>query len=154
MMHLTDNEIQEYVLEPGTCSEQIIAHMRHCDICAAVAEGYTVMFAGMKEQPAEGFDFDLKELVLSRLEEKIALPQLKMKPQSGENNWGSITAGILSACALLYFFRHHIAKLFNGIPVLMLSFIMVTAGTIVCFLLADLYRNHQRKMKSIATFLS
>lgn len=155
MIHLTDMEIQAYVLAPDLCHAQIVTHMQGCAVCRAVAEDYVVLFAGIQEQPVEVFDFDVKGLVLaevalSALEEGIVLPEQNLK-RGAPLGW--LTAvSIVAAVALIYFFRGYIISLFSGTPVLLLYFILVPAGILVFFLLADMYKSYQKKITLLGRY--
>ncbi|SIN64300.1 hypothetical protein [Chitinophaga niabensis] len=140
MIHLTDTEIQEYVLDRNACSTQIIAHMQSCDTCKEAAAAYEILFAGIRAQPDAVFDFELSELVL----EKIQVPERTRKPVPVL----TILLSILCAGGS-YFFRNDIAHLFSGIPPLLLYFIIISTGAVALFLLADMYKGYQQKMMQL-----
>ncbi|MRG48585.1 hypothetical protein GFS24_25940 [Chitinophaga sp. SYP-B3965] len=141
MIHLTDMEIQEYVLDKATCSPDIVAHMKTCDTCREVAGAYEVLFVGMKAQEAAVFDFDVSALVLRELhrKERKPIPVFAM------------LISILCAGGC-YFFRNDIYGLFTGIPPLLLYFIIVSTAAVALFLLADMYKGYQQKMTILNRF--
>lgn len=72
--HLSDTEIQQFVLDRSNCASHIIDHIQLCDSCKAEADAYRLLFPAIQQQPAPAFDFDLQKLVLSQI------AKLKPKP--------------------------------------------------------------------------
>lgn len=165
-MHLTETEIQEYVL--GEAGALLTAHVEGCEDCKAAVAAYEVLFAGIKELPEAGFDFDVRELVLAELASS-GLGQVTSSELAGDaavsheyaeeavkrGGYAGMLAtltGILCFSALLYFFRAYLASLFTGISPLLLYFIIISVSTILIFLLADMYKGYQRKMTSLEQY--
>lgn len=69
-MHLTEEAIQQYVLEPWACAKAVQAHMEDCVHCRQVANEYKLLFSGLKEQERPAFDFDLAEMVAVAIEKE------------------------------------------------------------------------------------
>src|SRR5579863_10058685 len=65
--HLSETDIQQYVLDKTGCTQNVIAHMNDCGQCLAKAETYRLLFLQIKEQPKPVFDFDVSALVLPQI---------------------------------------------------------------------------------------
>ena len=65
--HLTEEEVQTYAIEEAACDVDVRDHVQGCQHCRARVETYRMLITVIKEQPEPAFDFDLSELVLSRL---------------------------------------------------------------------------------------
>src|SRR5579864_5679711 len=66
-IHPSEKEIQQYVLDKMDSNPEIIAHINSCSACQAEVSTYQILFSEIKEQPSASFDFDVEELVLSKL---------------------------------------------------------------------------------------
>jgi hypothetical protein len=142
--HLTDDDIQQYALNKATCEAGIVEHVQLCEPCKEKVTAYQLLFTSIKQQPVPVFDFDLAELVLTKL------PQPKPKAVT-ETFWIYLPAlaGILLAGGLLYMFREYITGLFTGITPLMIWLIVTAVLTILVILCIDMYKGYQKKMNSL-----
>ena len=66
-IHPSEKEIQQYILDKLDSSPEIIAHIDSCPDCKAEVSTYQLIISEIKIQPAANFDFDLQDLVLSKL---------------------------------------------------------------------------------------
>ena len=74
-LHLTDDEIQQYVLEKANGSDTIIEHIQECTHCKERAEEYSLLFRAIQQQEKPVFDFDLADLVLQQLPKSQSQPR-------------------------------------------------------------------------------
>src|SRR6187402_2659334 len=65
--HLTDNEVQQYVVDKQCCEARIVEHFHLCGECRSKVEVYQLLITGIKQQPQPAFDFDLSKMVLQQL---------------------------------------------------------------------------------------
>ena len=100
--HLTDEELQQYVLDRDFGDTGINMHIHSCEQCREKAEGYRLLVTGLRNQPAESFDFSLTEIVMQQL--PVPSPAVNREKES------TLIYAIMTAAAAiigfaLYFFR-------------------------------------------------
>jgi len=67
IIHLTDQQLEQFIMEPSACNDTIVRHLQHCPRCQNEADSYRVFFRELSHQKEESFDFDLSTLVLTQL---------------------------------------------------------------------------------------
>ena len=67
-LHLTEDVLQLYALEPERCPQEVIEHLAECEECRVAAEGWMLLGKALKDQPAPEFSFDVAAAVMGRLE--------------------------------------------------------------------------------------
>ena len=68
--HLSEEEIQLYVLQANELTQPAKQHLEQCTPCQARAKEYELLFSGIQSLDKPSFDFDVAALVLPQLEEK------------------------------------------------------------------------------------
>ncbi|MEP7372504.1 MAG: hypothetical protein ABI675_03885 [Chitinophagaceae bacterium] len=144
VLHLTDEEIQEYALDSSTSGTLMTGHVSSCEECKARVANYQLLFSGIKQQPPASFDFDLAELVITQL------PSPKTKA-SRDNFFAYlfIIVAIVLAGAVLYYFKSYIVSLFASIAPLFIYLTITTVITLSIILGLDMCKNYQKKMRSL-----
>lgn len=139
--HLSETEIQQYVLAKASCEKEIVAHIEVCEGCQAKAATYQLLFAEIKEQPKPAFDFNLSELVLQQL------PQAKPK-FSFQKFFVYLVAFIaVSAIGIPgYIFWKNITYIFAGVSVFFIWIIIIFTVIIIAFQSIEMYKKYQRQM--------
>jgi len=143
-LHLTDDQIQQYVLEKANCNNEIIEHVEACTYCKERAEEYNLLFRGIQQQEKPVFDFDLADLVLQQL------PKSQTDPFS--EKWISlliIFISILFCCVIGYLFGKNLVILFGGISPVFMGLIITTVISIFVFLYIDMNKSYHAKMKAL-----
>lgn len=140
--HLTDGEVQQFVIDKRHCETRIVEHIYACKDCKIKAEVYRSVIAGIKQQPQPVFDFDLSATVLKQLPvppPKTAGERLVM--------WTLIiiSAGFLTGGA--YYFRRYIASMFEGVATILIYLIGISAVTVITALVLDMYKKYRKEMK-------
>ena len=142
--HLSDIDIQKYILKDPDEKTGISAHIQSCARCKARAEIYRQLFTEIKAQPKPAFDFDLQGLVLSQ----IGQP----KPTF---SWGAFLVGLLvfagigAMGGILLMLRKYFTDLFSGFPA-MLIFLLITATVLILlFQGIEIYSKYQRRIDSL-----
>lgn len=142
--HLSDTDIQEYIL--GNLDHQmvVIEHLKVCNRCKAKTEMYQQLFFAIKVQPKPQFNFDLTRMVLSKITQsnpKFSLSTLLVYLFAG--------AGVICISFVFYLFSEYVADLFSGFSAIILSFMLVTTLAILILQSVDLIRKYQRKMDEL-----
>ena len=139
--HLTDDEVQQYVVEKQHCEVKVVEHIHFCEVCRAKVEVYQLMIKEIKQQPQPAFDFDLAKMVMQQL------PQAKKKVSNDKLLiWLFVSIGIIFIAGALYFFQSYF-ELFEGLKTIFIYLIAITAITVLVYLLIDLYKKYQKEMK-------
>ena len=143
-LHLTDEQIQQYVLEKATCTDEIIEHIQACTHCKERAEEYNLLFRSIQQQEKPVFDFDLADLVLQQLPKPQSQPFSEM--------WSSLLIIFISTlffCVIVYLFGKNLVVLFGGISPVFMGLIITTVISIFVFLYIDMNKSYHAKMKAL-----
>jgi hypothetical protein len=140
-IHPFENELQQYALGTSDSNPAIIDHIESCPECQAEISAYQMLFSEIKKQPSASFDFDVQELVLSKL------PKTNKRLSTDD-----IIAGflVIFSCSCIgipvYIFRKIILNSFIDIPPFFIySIIIGTAGILITKILY-LYKKFIRQM--------
>lgn len=139
--HLTDDEVQQYVVDKASCEKLIAEHIYLCEECRTKVEVYQLMIKAIKQQPQPTFDFDLSKMVLQQLP----------SPRNTIANdkalaWIFPFMGIAFLGGVIYLFQSYF-DLFEGIKTIFIYLIAITAITVLVYLLIDMYNKYQKEMK-------
>jgi len=142
--HLSDEQIQTFVLDRSTCEPGIGEHVQQCDLCQMKVETYQLMITAIEEQPIPAFDFDISEAVLANIE---------WQKRNGRNWWLFIliAAGLSVSGVAVYLFREDIAGMFQGISTFLIYLIAFTGLLILIAVMIDMLKSYKSKLKIIAT---
>ena len=139
--HLTDEEVQQYVVDRQHCEMKIVEHIHICGECKLKAEIYQSLVTGIKQQPQPTFSFDLSKMVLQQL------PSPKTTIANDKALiWIFGLMGIAFLGGAIYVFQRYF-DLFEGIKTIFIYLIVITAITVLVYLLIDMYKKYQKEMK-------
>ena len=140
-IHPYEKELQQYALGKSDADPKVIAHIESCSDCRAEVSMYQMLFSEIKEQPPASFDFDVQELVLSKLP----------KTNTGLST-DDIIAGflVIFACFCIgipvYIFRKIILNSFIDIPPFFIYSIIIGAAGILIIKILSLYKKFLKQM--------
>jgi hypothetical protein len=142
--HLTDTEIQAYVLQEAGCSPASIEHIRRCEKCMTKARAYILLFGGVAQQIKPDFEFDLSEVVMKQL----------VRPKSNPVRQTLVVSFIclLSATflgAIVFVFGVQLLNLFSGQSTNILYCAMLLTLAMTCLLVVRDYHKFQQKVKEL-----
>ena len=140
--HLSDTDIQEYILCESDHEMYVIEHLQECRRCKAKTEMYRQLFFAIKAQPKPEFDFDLSGAVLSKITpSKFSLTFFLV----------FLLAGVGFTCIgfVFYLFREYVAVLFSGFSTMLLSLMLAATLAILIFQSIDLIRKYDHKMDEL-----
>ena len=132
--HLTDEEIQRYVLDREAADAKMIAHINGCGQCKVKAETYRLLVAGLRERPEESFGFSLAELVMQQLP---APPPAPKREKETVLIYSFITTGAAIVVFALYFFRKYMTSIFESIAPVFIYLAITAFLTLSIFLVID-----------------
>lgn len=140
-IHPSEKEIQQYSLDKSDLIPEVIAHIDSCPDCKAEVLTYQLIFSEIKVQPAANFDFELQDLVLS----KLPKPQTRLVTDD-------IIAGflVLFACFCVvipvYVFRKIIMNMFSDIPPFFIYAIIISTSAILILNILFLYKKFLKQI--------
>ena len=139
--HLTDAEIQLYIAEPETISDQLKIHIQDCADCQTKTANYQLLFNGIHDHEKPRFDFDLTTLVLEQLPEpKRAFP------------WAVLLISVFSVsliALLAVFFWSYMEAVIRRAPLLLIAAALTAAVVILIFQALEMVKNHQKQIHTL-----
>ncbi|HEV3223743.1 MAG TPA: hypothetical protein VGZ90_12735 [Puia sp.] len=143
-IHPSEKEIQQYAFDKLDSNPGIIAHIESCSVCQAEVSTYQLLFSGIKEQPAAAFDFDLMELVLSKLPKTHT-------PLSTDDMIAGFLVVFTCFCIGIpvYIFRKIIMNSFIDIPPFFIYAIIIGTTGILIIKILSLYKKFLKQMHLI-----
>jgi hypothetical protein len=150
-IHLSDEQIQQYVVEGEIAVADANRHISSCEQCKDKAEAYRLLVTGLQGQPAERFDFSVTELVMQQL----SLPSITRK--TGKENalvYAIAFASVAIIAVAVYFFRDYVAGIFESIAPLFIYLFLTAFIMLSIFLIADIYNRYKRKMHTLDWYRS
>jgi len=145
--HLTDIDIQQYVLENTGSEKTVVEHIASCDICRSKAENYQLLFDTIQRQAKPVFDFNLSELVLAQLSQT--------KPANSSDILTVFIAafsGISSIFTVCYLYSGYFSNLFAGFSAIVFYLVVIAALSVSIFQGWELYSKYLRQMKTLNSF--
>lgn len=142
--HLSDSEIQQFVLDKSSCGSNIIDHIYVCDSCKAEADAYQLLFSAIQQQPTTAFDFDLEGLVLSQIGQPV-----KPKPSSRILVFLLILIATSFISVAGWLFRDYFLTMFNGITSMAIYLTLTVAVTFLLFQGIEMYKKYQKQMEAL-----
>jgi hypothetical protein len=141
--HLSEDAVQQYVLDASSCETDIIEHSGSCEICKTRIANYRSLFAAIQEQPRPAFEFDVAALVLSQLQGRT-----KELPRRQWPLYLLVSAAFSLLGVPLYYLRKDIAIMFAGI--LPMTICLVTISITLVFTLQGIELFKKYKWRSDA----
>ena len=139
--HLTDDEVQQYVVDKHGSEKRIAEHVHVCQECKSKVEVYQLLITEIKQQLQPVFDFDLSKMVLQQLPSS--------KTSIANDNalfWIFGFMGIAFLGGAIYFFQRYF-DLFESMRTIFIYLIVITAVTVLAYLFIDMYKKYKHGMK-------
>jgi len=144
--HLTDDDVQQYVVDKPNCEKRITEHIHVCEECRSKAEVYQLLITGIRQQPQPAFNFNLSELVVQQL------PLPKEKASDRLLLWVLLFIGIGFIGTIFYYFEGSFVYLFSGIAAIFIYLIIITALTVITGLFIAMYKKYDSEMKLLDSY--
>ncbi len=142
--HLSDTEIQQFVLDKPSCGSNIIDHIYVCDSCKAEADTYQLLFSAIQQQERPAFDFDLPGLVLSQIGQPV---KSKSSSRILVVLFIFIATSFISVAGWL--FRDYFLTMFSGITSMAIYLTLTVAVTFLLFQGIEMYKKYQKQMDAL-----
>ncbi len=142
--HITDDDIQQFVLDETNCPSTIIDHMSICQNCRAKAETYKLLFLEIKRQAKPVFEFDLTKAVLSNIVRKETVGS-----STNDLVWLFIIIGLSSVAITIYLFGNYIVHVFVGISSMAMYLVVTTSVLLLLLQGIEMFRKYKKQMASL-----
>ena len=139
--HLSEADVQEHLFGASDKRKAYDEHLQACEGCRAKVEFYRQMVVDIKGQPKAEFDFDLSDLVLS----KIAASQPAQT--YGYLFWLFVILSLCSVVIVGFFFGNYITSLLLDVHGMAVPLILITAGLLLFFQSIEILKKHKAQMK-------
>ena len=140
-IHPFEKELQQYALNKSDAGPEVIAHIESCPDCQAEASTYQILFSEIKDQPAVSFDFDVQELVLSKL------PKTNMGLSTEDIVAGFLVIFTCSCIGIpVYIFRKIILNSLTDVPPFFIYSIIIGTTGILILKILSLYKKFLKQM--------
>jgi anti-sigma factor RsiW len=136
--HLSEEELQQYILDRPACTPEDIAHLDGCPDCQAQVAAYGLLMEGLSQQPAPVFGFDVSAIVMGQLAESA-------ERRVERPSWWATAALILLVTAVpAWLFRKSAYYVFTDISAVFLYLILAAAGVFVLLRVLHLIKRYQQ----------
>jgi len=142
--HLSEDAMQQYILDATGCEADIIEHIGCCEICKAKLANYQSLFAAIKEQPRPAFEFDLADLILSQLPEETK--------ELTRMDWPLylVVSVVFSLIGVpLYWLRKDIAIMLSGMIPFAISLIAISTIPVFLFQSIELFKKYKKRSDAL-----
>lgn len=141
--HVSEQDIQSWVLKETALPEAAVSHMQTCAACQAKLNVYEELFSSVEEMPKPSFDFDVVDLVMPQLPVKKKKINLVPAILSGV----IVLAGLVGLPFLLFDDKNGSGLqsvspwLFGMVGIVAISFIMISVS--------DIYARYRQQLKEL-----
>lgn len=168
-VHLSAEELQQYVLDKPGCTPADIVHVDSCADCQAQVAAYTLLMQELGQQPAPGFGFDVSAMVLGRLAAESSVERVSERlgdrrveraterrvEQGAERRvnrrtgWGMAALILVVSGVPAWLFRRSAYYVFTDISAIFLYLILGAAGVFMLLRVLHLVKRYQQIIHSI-----
>jgi hypothetical protein len=139
--HISDAEIQQYVLDSSGAGIDTRIHLEGCGECREKVETYRMIVLELSQLPALSFSANLSERVL----DKIHATEAK-RPVSQAIWWAW---GIALLAVPAYIYRKYLLEIPGDLQIMPICLLAGSAMTLLVFLGLDTYRKYRRKLEAL-----
>lgn len=141
--HLSEETLQQYVLDKTSANAIDTAHLQNCPSCQALAAAYAGLFADLQATPDPAFEFDLAAMVVARL------PALQPTPTFDHTISYLLIAALAAIAVPIYLLRSNIARLFTVATPLFTCSAAIIITAVLLFQTFDHFKKYQQKMQAL-----
>lgn len=137
--HLSDYDIQSYVLDRENCTAATEEHMKTCERCRVMAANYSAIFTEISLVPLPSQELDVEGLVLAKL-------------PAGRGDWGLYFLLTIAGCmvfAACWLFRRSFLDLVGNVPSFALYVMMGAMLIIMLFRVFRMFRHFRQQLKEL-----
>ena len=148
--HLSDEVLQQYVIERAACTAEEISHIGSCPDCQAAAAAYEALTNQLASRPVPSFDFDLSAAVIAQLAAAPVPTQEEPRVQQGKT--GSALTIVLIAAFIgvpLWLFRRSAYFVFTDMSAVFYWLVLAASAVVLGLFLLRLYNKYQQVINLI-----
>lgn len=142
--HLTDEEIQQFVLNKNLSNTAIQQHLDVCKNCKAAAANYALLFSVIEEAPKPLLEFDVVNMVMPVLPK----PKLALEPK-GYFVYALLIAAFAALCIPVYMYKKDLVRIFENMAPAVIALIALPVIAILLFQFYDTYKVYKKQMAAI-----
>lgn len=142
-IHLSDLNIQEFVLNRSDSQVDTLTHLETCGHCRTKADQYRLLVSSIEGQAKPKFDFNLTELVLA------SVITTKTYKRINAIVYSLSALGLLVIVLVLLLFMENATVIFDGFKKITLYLLFVTTLVIAGFLGLEIYTGYTKKIKAL-----
>jgi hypothetical protein len=135
--HLSEVEIQEYVVNGPAENNGIVKHLQQCSFCSMQVANYKLLFEKLHTTEKPEFDFNLSALVLENLPVK--------RKKGAWLSYVAIATTICLSLAVVAFFGNYLVAAFKGLPITLFVTMALPALCILVFQAFEIIKIHQKQ---------
>jgi hypothetical protein len=164
--HLSEQQIQDYVINKKVLTDTDVAHIHTCHLCTQRASEYRILFSSVATITPPRFEFNLTKLVLEKIESTEVFDSLNSgmlheqrehAPETVRHASKSLsltmilvaTLGIGSMGAVGWFMQDYFGSIVNGLSTLIMYLVVIMILLILGFLVFDEYRKYNKQINSL-----
>ena len=136
--HLSDTEIQEYLIDQSLVNPILQKHINECPICAVKVVNYQAIFKQLNQLDKPSFNFNVSDLVL----EKLSSKQVKRSWLT----YNAVGISLILCLVTLLLFGSYIASVFKGVSVLSVCILVIPALCVVLFQCMEMWKAYQKQL--------
>ncbi|HEX2846550.1 MAG TPA: hypothetical protein VHN59_08375 [Chitinophagaceae bacterium] len=142
--HISEEDIQLYVLDASKVKEEVAQHLEQCPACKARVKEYEMLFTGIGSLPKASFDFDVAALVL---------PQLPEKKKASSYKIAGITIAVIAAAGLIslpfILLQFRVNELWENISPWLIGLAAVMAVAFIGISLWEMYERYRQQIRKL-----
>ena len=148
--HLSDEVLQQFILERAACTAEDIRHIGSCPDCQAAAAAYEALTNELARQPVPTFDFDLAAAVIAQLA-GAAVPTRETRRVKQGRAGSALTIFLIAAfiSVTLWLFRRSAYFVFTDMSAVFYWLVLAASGIVVGLFLLRLYKKYQQVISLI-----
>ncbi len=144
--HLSENQIQQYVLDVSGRDPAESRHIAGCEVCRAKAANYSLIFSEIQELERPVFTFNVGSLVMAKIEPTVQSP-----------GWSKILVSLaaLSAAAVGltgWLNAGQLEIIFKGLSLPLLGLAAAVVLPVLLFQLWLLQRKYQSRLQLLENY--
>lgn len=148
--HLSEEELQQYILDRPACTPEDIAHLDGCPDCRARVAAYGLLMEGLGQQPAPVFGFDVSAMVMGQLAESPGVGQRAAERRvERPTRMTTATLILLITAVPAWLFRKSAYYVFTDFPAIFLYLILAAAAVFMLLRVLHLMKRYQQLINII-----
>jgi len=149
--HISEMEIQQYVLDKTICGAGVVEHLSACDACRMKAENYLLLFSALREADRPVAEFDVAGTVLAALPEWPVLSRQKGSIALSDRFVYVIAFAAFGFLGVMvWLFRRDLFGALDSLTTVAVLVLLIPVIGVLFWQCYDWYKKYKNIMKKIA----